>query len=80
MNAAGSFQQHARVRGERFPIHFRKAHRHSCIGLMTPAQLHYGLAPQIHADRSRVLLNAYETYVSFSLTHSEARYPPVPES
>ena len=34
-------------------------HRHSGIGLMTPAAVHYGRAEQLHAERARVLGEAY---------------------
>jgi hypothetical protein len=33
--------------------------RHSGIGLMTPATVHYGRAPALHAERARVLDAAY---------------------
>ena len=36
-------------------------HRHSGIGLMTPACLHYGRAEAVHAARERVLGAAYAT-------------------
>jgi len=34
-------------------------HRHSGIGLMTPAAVHYGRAKELHAERQRVLEAAY---------------------
>jgi putative transposase len=34
-------------------------HRHSGIGLMTPAAVHYGRAERLHAERARVLADAY---------------------
>ena len=34
-------------------------HRHSGIGPMTPAAVHYGQAQQLHAARARVLEAAY---------------------
>jgi putative transposase len=34
-------------------------HRHSGIGLMTPAAVHHGQATQLHAERQRVLAAAY---------------------
>ena len=34
-------------------------HRHSGIGLMTPATVHHGRAEQAHAERARVLDAAY---------------------
>ena len=34
-------------------------HRHSGIGLMTPAAVHYGRAEELHAERQRVLAAVY---------------------
>jgi putative transposase len=34
-------------------------HRHSGIGLMTPAAVHYGRATELHEQRARVLAQAY---------------------
>jgi putative transposase len=39
---------------------YNHAHRHSGIGLMTPAAVHHGHAPELHAVRARVLEAAYE--------------------
>ncbi len=41
-----------------FP-YYNDEHRHSGIGLMTPAAVHYGRAPQILAARQDTLLTAY---------------------
>jgi putative transposase len=38
---------------------YNHQHRHSGIGLMTPAAVHYGQAPALHAERQRVLDAAY---------------------
>ena len=38
---------------------YNHEHRHSGIGLMTPAAVHYGRAQRAHADRARVLDAAY---------------------
>jgi len=38
---------------------YNHTHRHSGIGLMTPAAVHYGQAPALHAERQRVLDTAY---------------------
>jgi putative transposase len=38
---------------------YNHQHRHSGIGLMTPAAVHYGRAQELHADRQRVLSAAY---------------------
>ncbi len=38
---------------------YNHQHRHSGIGLMTPAAVHYGQAPDRHAARARVLQAAF---------------------
>jgi putative transposase len=38
---------------------YNHVHRHSGIGLMTPAAVHHGEAPRLHAERQRVLDAAY---------------------
>jgi putative transposase len=38
---------------------YNREHRHSGIGLMTPAAVHYGQAQQLHDQRARVLAEAY---------------------
>jgi putative transposase len=38
---------------------YNHEHRHSGIGLMTPASVHYGQAEELHAARARVLEAAY---------------------
>jgi putative transposase len=38
---------------------YNDEHRHSGIGLMTPAAVHYGQAPALHAERQRVLDAAF---------------------
>jgi len=43
----------------RFFDYYNHQHRHSGIGLMTPAAVHYGHAIALHADRQRVLDAAY---------------------
>jgi putative transposase len=55
----GSIQD-ARSFCQQFFGWYNKEHRHSGIGLMTPEQVHYGLAQQIYKDRCQVLLSAYE--------------------
>jgi putative transposase len=52
---------------------YNHTHRHSGVGLMTPAAVHYGRAPELHASRARVLNAAYQR-------HPErfVRRPPVP--
>jgi putative transposase len=40
---------------------YNDQHRHSGIGLMTPAAVHHGQAQALHAERQRVLKAAYAT-------------------
>jgi len=51
--------EHARAFCRAFFGWYNGQHRHSGIGLMTPATVHYGRAEQTHAERPRVLDAAY---------------------
>ena len=51
--------EHARAFCREFFPWYNHQHRHSGIGLMTPAAVHTGRAHQVHADRTRVLAAAY---------------------
>ncbi len=65
--------ERARAHCRRFFDWYNHQHRHSGIGLMTPAAIHHGHASTLHAARARVLETAYvnnpERFV---------RKPPVP--
>ena len=65
--------EHARAHCRAFFHWHNHEHRHSGIGLMTPAAVHYGHARQLHAARARVLDAAYQR-------HPErfVRRPPAP--
>jgi len=65
--------EHAREHCRAFVGWYNHAHRHSGIGLMTPAAVHHGDAPKLHAARGAVLDAAYQR-------HPErfVRKPPVP--
>lgn len=52
--------EHARAHCRGFFDYYNHQHRHSGIGLMTPATVHYGRADQVHAERARVLDAAYQ--------------------
>lgn len=39
---------------------YNKEHHHSGIALMTPEQVHYGLADRVYQDRAAVLLSAFK--------------------
>ena len=45
-----------------YPGAHNHAHRHSGIGLMTPAAVHHGTAPALHQQRGRVLDAAYQQH------------------
>ena len=51
--------EQARAFCRKFFHWYNHDHRHSGIGLMTPATLHHGHAPAVHAERARVLDAAY---------------------
>jgi putative transposase len=65
--------EHARAHCRTFVDWYNHAHRHSGIGLMTPAAVHHGHAQQLHTARAVVLDAAYAQ-------HPErfVRKPPVP--
>jgi putative transposase len=50
----------ARVFCQDFFGYYNKEHRHSGIGLVTPEQLHYGLAQKVFDQRCLILENAFE--------------------
>jgi putative transposase len=68
----GSIQD-ARAFCQTFFAWYNQDHRHSGIGMMTPAMVHHGLAPEVRENRQLVLDKAY-------LAHPErfVRRPPVP--
>ncbi len=51
--------EHARAFCREFFAYYNQQHRHSGIGLMTPATVHHGRAEQTHAQRAGVLDAAY---------------------
>ncbi len=53
--------EHARAFCRTFFDWYNHQHRHSGIGLMTPAAIHHGHAKALHAERQRVLRAAYAT-------------------
>jgi Transposase and inactivated derivatives len=52
----------ARQWAEAFFAWYNYEHHHTGLGLLTPADVHYGRAEAILAQRQEVLLRAYETY------------------
>jgi putative transposase len=65
--------EHARAHCRAFFDWYNHQHRHSGIGLMTPAAVHHGHATDLHAARALVLDAAYERY-----PERFVRKPPVP--
>ncbi len=65
--------QDSRAFCQRFFSWYNDDHRHSGIGMMTPAMVHYGLAPAVRDNRQIVLDAAYSA-------HPErfVRRPPTP--
>jgi transposase InsO family protein len=55
----GSIQD-ARLFCQNFFNWYNKEHHHSGLALMTPEQVHYGMAKRIYRNRETVLLAAYE--------------------
>jgi putative transposase len=54
--------EHARTHRRAFFDWYNHAHRHSGIGLMTPAAVHHGQAQQLHTTRARVLEAAFAAH------------------
>ena len=52
----------ARAFCREFFNYYNNEHRHSGIGLLTPAVVHYGLAKKVLAARHRTLLSAYRAH------------------
>jgi putative transposase len=69
--------EHARGFCREFFAYYNEAHRHSGIGLMTPATVHHGQAKALHTERSRVLDAAYATTPE-RFVRRPPRPPPLP--
>ena len=69
--------QHAREFCRTFFDWYNHAHRHSGIGLMTPATVHHGHAEQTHAARAEVLAAAYQATPE-RFVHQPPRPPALP--
>jgi len=71
--------QNSRTSGRPFFKWYNHDHRHSGIGLMTPASVHFGHAPSILAERSRVLAEAYAASPE-RFVHGVPRPPVLPSA
>lgn len=67
--------QDARAHGQLFFPWYNDEHRHSGIGMLTPAMVHFGLAEQVLAQRQAVLDAAYA-----SRPERFVRKPPAPQA
>jgi putative transposase len=68
----GSIQD-ARAFCQTFFVWYNQDHRHSGIGMMAPAMVHYGLAPEVRKNRQLVLDAAFAAHPDRFV-----RRPPVP--
>jgi putative transposase len=68
----------ARAFCEAFFDHYNHVHRHSGIGLHTPASVHYGTATEIREQRAATLTAAYETNPA-RFRHRPPTPPKLPE-
>ena len=69
--------EHARAFCRDFFNWYNQQHRHSGIGLMTPATVHHGQAQAVHADRAHVLDAAYAATPERFIRHAP-RPPALP--
>ena len=69
--------EHARAFCREFFDYYNNHHRHSGIGLMTPATVHHGHAKATHAARSHVLDTAYQATPE-RFVHRPPRPPALP--
>ena len=67
--------EHARAFLRTFFAWYNEEHRHSGIGFMTPAAVHFGHAGALHAQRARVLAAAYAAHPA----RFKSRFPVPPE-
>jgi putative transposase len=74
----GSIQD-ARAFGGPFFDYYNNKHRHSGIGLMAPAAVHYGMAKQLTAARQETLLAAYRSHPE-RFVHRPPQPPELPRA
>ena len=71
--------EHARAFCRHFFNYYNQQHRHSGIGLMTPATVHHGHAEHVHTARRAVLDAAYAAQPG-RFVHHPPRPPALPTS
>ena len=77
-NRFGSMQD-ARAWGRGFFRWYNHEHYHSALGLMTPAQVHYGEAGEVRSQRHAVLTAAYQAHPE-RFVRGRPEVAPVPEA
>lgn len=70
--------EHARTFSDRFFAHYNHEHRHTGLGLMTPADVHHGRADNVIAARQSVLDDFYHRHPQRFRTPPQA--PRLPEA
>lgn len=71
--------QHSREFGQQFFLWYNQQHRHSGLGLLTPAVVHYGQAPHVRAQRQTVLDAAYAAHPERFVNHPPKTLAPPTE-
>lgn len=74
----GSIQD-ARLWAEAFFDWYNHHHRHSALGLMTPAMVHYGRAERVREQRLKVLHTVYKTHPE-RFVNGPPRLPELPKA
>lgn len=70
---------HARDLGRDFFDWYNQEHRHSALGLMTPAAVHYGQAEELRTARARVLERAFHNHPE-RFVHGTPQPPKLPRA
>ncbi len=70
---------HSRSFGRTFIDWYNHEHRHSGLGLMTPAAVHYGQAEALRAERQRILTAAFEANPE-RFVHGHPKPPELPKA
>jgi putative transposase len=71
--------EHARAFVRSFFDWYNHQHRHSGLGLHTPADIHYGRAEAVRDERQRVLTVAYKAHPE-RFVHGRPRPPKLPKA
>jgi putative transposase len=69
----------ARAHCREFFVYYNDVHRHSGLGLHTPADVHHGHAPAMQAKRAEVLAAAYQVHPE-RFVHRPPAPPAIPSA